>query len=198
MVVSGPSGSGKSTLIARLLEKNPGLTFAVSHTTRSRRRAEQHGREYYFVDETEFNQMIAQNQFLEWARVHSHLYGTSFKEIKSKSEGEGMLVLDLDVQGARNIKIQFPRAVFVLIIPPSIGELKKRLLRRKNGQDHSEIDRRLSVACEELSHYSLYDYVVINDHIESAFSQLQCITVALTHQIGYYKDIIEQFIRSCK
>lgn len=198
MVVSGPSGCGKSTLIHMLLKKNPELFFAVSHTTRSRRHSERNGRDYYFVSEQEFFWMKEENQFLEWARVHSHHYGTSREEIRQKSEQNKMLILDLDVQGARSMKKIFPRAIFIFVIPPSIQELEKRLLNRQGKRDQSEINRRLSVARDELSQYELYNYVVINEHRESAFSALQCIYLALSHQTSRYKDVIDHIIGSQK
>jgi guanylate kinase len=198
IVLSGPSGCGKSTLINMLLKKNPELSFAVSHTTRPRRRGERNGKAYYFVSQAEFVKMKEENQFLEWAPVHSHYYGTSRQEVKRKSEQPGMLILDLDVQGARSMKKLFPRSILILVIPPSIQELKRRLIQRHDAQDQSEIDRRLSVARDELSQYGLYDFVVINEDKERAFSVLNCIYVALSHQISYYKDVIDQITESQK
>lgn len=194
MVISGPSGSGKSTLINMLLKKYPEISFAVSHTTRPPRNGEAHGRQYYFVGEQEFRKMREQNQFLEWARVHNHYYGTSLKEIKSKLEAGGILVLDLDVQGARNLKEIFAQAVFILIVPPSLEELKKRLVRRHGGDDQREIEKRMSAARDELCRYGLYDFMVVNEQLETAFCRLDCIYVALNQRIGFNINIIEKMI----
>ena len=198
VVISGPSGSGKSTLIHMLLQRNPEIYFSVSHTTRPRRKGEQNGRQYYFVSEPEFLNMRKENHFMEWARVHNHYYGTSHQEIKNKSEQDGMLILDLDVQGARNLKQIYPGAAFIFIVPPSLEVLKKRLVLRQGGRDQSEIKGRLAVARKELSQYGLYDFVVVNENLENAFSDLQCIYVALNHRLSHYRHIIEKIERSGK
>ncbi|HLP47160.1 MAG TPA: guanylate kinase, partial [Candidatus Kapabacteria bacterium] len=121
IVVSGPSGSGKSTLIRRLLQKHPELVFSTSHTTRSRREREIDGKDYHFVSTEEFRRMIESDEFVEWAQVYGNYYGTSYGEIESKTKEsqKTFLVLDIDVQGARNIKKKYPDALFVFIIPPT-------------------------------------------------------------------------------
>lgn len=191
MVVSGPSGSGKSTLIRLLLKKNRDITFCVSHTTRPRRRQETEGKDYYFLTEKDFLRMIDEKRFVEWARVYSHYYGTSWDEIRSK-DPNNTIVLDIDVQGARNIKKKCPLAWFVFVIPPSLPELKKRLTCRHRGESQAEIRDRLSKAEAEMSEYGLYDFIVVNDRKEKAFLALDCIYKAFCHrQIKKKKELID-------
>ena len=135
IIISGPSGSGKSTLIHELLAEFPELYFSVSHTTRPMRKNEVPGKDYHFISEREFQKMLDSDQFVEWAEVHGHHYGTSWKEIRAKSGKGRTLVLDIDSQGARNIKRQFPEAMTIFVIPPSLAELKKRLRQARDEMD---------------------------------------------------------------
>ncbi len=193
IVVSGPSGSGKSTLVNRLLSEEQDIAFAVSHTTRPKRDNEINGKHYYFVNETKFKEMIANNEFIEWAEVYRQFYGTSLAEIERKASAGKNLVLDVDVQGAGNIKTKFPHALLIFIAPPNLQELKKRLLERekRSGRD---IENRLNNVKKELENYCLYDYIVINDKLEEAYAALKSIYTAFNHSRTKKKQVIEKMI----
>jgi len=160
-IVSAPSGSGKSTLVARLLNQVPGLMFSVSYTTRTPRGAEIDGQSYRFVSRGQFQQMLARNEFLEWAEVFGNYYGTH-RGILEEAQACGKdLVLDIDVQGARQLKSQIPEAVTVFILAPSRQILEQRLRARSEDRDEV-IERRLRDAAREIENYNAYDYVLIN------------------------------------
>ncbi|HSQ35853.1 MAG TPA: guanylate kinase, partial [Candidatus Binatia bacterium] len=171
IILSGPSGCGKSTLIRKLLGKYPELNFSVSHTTRSPRPGEIDGREYHFVSLPVFRNIEAKNGFVEWAEVHGQCYGTSWQEIRRNAMKNRTLVLDLDVQGTRRIKGEFPEAQAIFVVPPSLAELKKRLLKRELKWSR-EMSSRLRTALNELGEYKLYDHVIVNRDLEKAFSEL--------------------------
>ncbi len=177
MVVSAPSGAGKTTL-CHLLIQRLGFRFSVSHTTRSPRPGEVHGRDYYFVSRREFEDLIRQGAFLEWAEVHGHLYGTSKTEVERALSGEEDLLLDIDVQGASQVRRKLrERAVFVFVAPPSMEELERRL-RRRGTESEEVLRRRLARAREEMQFAPWFDYVVINQEIEQAFADLAAIVRA--------------------
>ena len=194
IIISGPSGSGKSTLIHGLLAEFPKLEFSVSHTTRPLRKNEVPGKDYHFISERDFQKMLGSNQFVEWAEVHGHHYGTSLKEIRAKSGKGRTLVLDIDSQGARNIKHQFPEAMAIFVVPPTLAVLKKRLLLRQGKLDR-EARQRLSAALKELSTYELYDYMVVNDKLPAALADLRCLYVAFCRQMARNEDKIKNLIR---
>ncbi len=173
LIVSSPSGAGKTTLTTRLLTLLPELRFSVSHTTRKPRQNEQNGREYHFVDRTEFLRLIEQNAFLEWAEVHGNLYGTGWGEIRNNVGARG-IIFDIDHQGARQIKASEPDAVAVFILPPSMAILEKRL-RGRASEDEETVQRRFNVALREIEHYGLFDYVLVNEDLEEATKQLESI-----------------------
>lgn len=197
IIISGPSGSGKSTLIRELLAEFPGLDFSVSHTTRPMRGNEVQGRDYHFISEREFQRKIDGGQFAEWADVHGHRYGTSWKEIRAKSGRGRTLVLDIDVQGARNLKLRFPEAMAVFVVPPTLATLKKRLLLRQGRLDR-EARRRLGAALRELRACKLYDYVVVNDELPAALADLRCLYAAFRLQVRRQQDKIKILLRGQK
>jgi guanylate kinase len=170
LIVSSPSGAGKTTLTAQLLQRIPNLTFSVSHTTRQPRSGEQDGREYHFVDRSRFETLIRQDAFLEWAVVHDNLYGTSRHEI-DRAAGKRGLIFDVDHQGARQIKSKRPDAIAIFILPPSMQVLEQRL-RGRASEDEATVQRRFKVAIEEIAHYGLFDYVLVNDALDEAVEQL--------------------------
>ncbi len=174
LVVSAPSGAGKTTLCRRLLEETE-LVFSVSHTTRPPRPGEVHGQDYYFVDRKTFEDLIARGGFLEWAEVHGHLYGTSKAEIERLQAQGRDILLDIDVQGASQVRSRLgSEAVFVFILPPSLEELERRL--RARGTEKEEVlQRRLTRAREELAFAPWFDYVVVNDRLEEALEDLLAI-----------------------
>jgi guanylate kinase len=173
-VVAAPSGAGKSSLVKALLELDAHLAVSVSHTTRAPRGQEQHGREYWFVPPAEFEQMVAQGEFLEWAQVHGNHYGTSRRAIAERlAQGEDM-VLEIDWQGALQIKQLFAHAVLIFILPPSWAELSQRLTRR--GEDGPEvIAQRMLNARTEVAQARHFDFVIINGLFETALFDLKTV-----------------------
>lgn len=178
IVISGPSGCGKSTLIRRLLKEHQALVFSTSHTTRPKREKEIDGKDYYFVSKEQFDTMIKNNEFVEYALVHDNYYGTSYGEIETKlKDRHTFLVLDIDVQGARSIKNKYPGALFIFIVPPTLEELEKRLLRREKKEDEN-VRKRLEIARQELKEFNIYDYIIINKDLGKAFYILESIYTA--------------------
>jgi guanylate kinase len=181
-VVAAPSGAGKSSLVKALLELDSHLALSVSHTTRAPRGQEQHGREYWFVDEAEFRAMVSRGEFFEWAQVHGKLYGTSRKAIQERLEHGEDVVLEIDWQGAQQIQRLFPQTVTIFILPPSWAELEQRLQRR--GEDKPEvIAQRLANAREEVAHAREFDFVIINALFETALFDLK--TVVHSQRLKY-------------
>lgn len=177
LIVSSPSGAGKTTLCNRLRSEFTDLRFSVSHTTRKPRPTEVDGREYHFVERPTFEAMIKAGSFAEWAKVHEQLYGTSHREIDTaRTVAQGVL-FDIDYQGARQIKASLPDAVAVFILPPSLAELERRL-RGRGTEDETTTQRRLKAAKEEIAHYGLFDYVIVNDEVNRAHEQLRAIVLA--------------------
>ncbi|KAB2906583.1 MAG: guanylate kinase [Burkholderiaceae bacterium] len=176
-VVSAPSGAGKSTLVKALLELDSQAHRSISHTTRAPRGQEKHGREYFFASEQEFDAMVANNAFVEWAHVHGHRYGTSKRAIEERIAQGSDIVLEIDFQGALQIKEAFANAVLVFILPPSWEELRSRLERR--GEDSAEvIERRLKNAAHEMAQVQKFDFVIINELFERALFDLKAIVHA--------------------
>lgn len=197
IVISGPSGCGKSTLIAMLLAEFPELQFSVSHTTRPPRPGEVDGKDYHFVSAGHFERMVRAGRFAEWAKVHGQSYGTSWREIRAKSAGGRTLVLDIDTQGARSIKEQFPEAMGIFVVPPNLAALKKRLRQRQERLD-GEARRRLGAALKEMRAYRQYDYVVVNDELASALADLCCLYVAFCRQTSRNGARVETLLRRGK
>ena len=180
--VAAPSGAGKSSLVKALLELDSRLDVSVSHTTRAPRGQEHDGREYWFVDEPSFRAMIKRGEFFEWAQVHGHLYGTSRKAIEARLERGEDVVLEIDWQGALQIKQLFPHAVLIFILPPSWEELRQRLTRR--GEDRAEvIETRMTNARQEVAQARHFDFVIINALFETALFDLK--TVVHSQRLRY-------------
>jgi guanylate kinase len=176
-IISAPSGSGKSTLVHRLLATVPGLTFSISYTTRPPRPSEKNGVDYVFIGRNEFEARLARGEFLEHAEVFGNYYGTN-RDSLERAIGSGCdLLLDIDVQGARQLKVAIPEAISVFVLPPSREVLEQRL--RNRSQDSEEvIQRRLQGAAAEVRNYSQYDYVLINREIEESTARLATIVKA--------------------
>jgi len=176
-IVSAPSGSGKSTLVARLLQKLSSLTFSVSYTTRQPRGAERQGEGYHYITREEFEERIRQNEFLEYAEVFGNYYGTHASVLeKAKAEGKD-LVLDIDVQGARQLKRTIPEAVSIFVLAPSREVLEQRL-RARSEDPEPVILKRLREAAEEIRNYRAYDYVLVNREVDSSVETLAAIVTA--------------------
>jgi len=171
-VFSAPSGSGKSTIVKTILKEFPQLVFSVSATTRKKRSDEIDGKHYYFISENEFKQKIESEDFIEWGRFYDYYYGT-LKKIVEQNLAEGKsVVLEVDVKGALHIKKVFPDAVLIFIVPPSINELKNRLVKR-NTETKADLAKRVERAKMELSFEIQFDYSVVNDYLENAIKKVK-------------------------
>ena len=195
-VVSSPSGGGKGTIIEHVLEKVENLSYSVSYTTRVPRSKEVAGREYFFVKRDTFEEMIAAGEFLEWACVHGNFYGTAKNQVFKETAAGSDIILELDVQGAANVRQLLMDSVSIFILPPSYEVLKQRLIAR--GTDSpEELQIRLRRAPEELREYSNFDYVIINDEVEKAALQLASIIYAerarCMRQEGLVREVITEF-----
>jgi len=212
-IISAPSGSGKSTLVSMIRRSVPQLEFSISYTTRKPRGAEQNGREYFFVSREEFRQMIREDQFLEYAVVfETDYYGTACRFLdQAKNQGKDLL-LDIDVQGAAQVKKKVREAVSIFILPPNRSKLEERL--RSRGQDAEEkIQRRLEEARREIENYDKYDYILVNDHLDDSVKALEAIllserqrragnldvnlsALAETCRLGNVRDRLEPILQS--
>ncbi|HKD78997.1 MAG TPA: guanylate kinase [Candidatus Angelobacter sp.] len=179
-IISAPSGSGKTTLVNELRQYVPHLEFSVSFTTRTPRGSEQDGREYHFITRGEFETMIEGGEFLEYAQVFGNYYGTSRTVLQQAKQRGNDLLLDIDVQGERQVKEKMPDAVSIFVLPPSRTELESRLRKRSLSENvHAEetIRRRLDTARREIEKYPNYDYILINDRLEQSVDRLQAIVL---------------------
>ncbi len=176
-IISAPSGTGKTTLCKQLTSTVPGLWHSISYTTRKPRAGEEHGREYFFVGETEFQQMVDRNEFVEWARVYGHLYGTPRKTLIDQMEQGIDVLLEIDVQGAIQVKKKFEDAVSIFILPPSMQVLRSRLQNRASDTPE-EILRRLQKVKEEVWSYREYAYVVRNEDLSQSLHELESVFLA--------------------
>ncbi|MBE0417379.1 MAG: guanylate kinase [Coriobacteriia bacterium] len=180
-IVSGPSGAGKGTLVQSLLQRLPGLWLSVSATTRAPRSGEREGVHYVFLTAEEFERIISEDGFLEWAEVHGNRYGTPRSAVEERTRAGQTVILEIDPQGAEQVKRSMPSAVLVFIAPPSFSELRRRLERR-GSETPEQIERRLHRAVAELKIADTYDYVVINDDVARATDELACIIESHAHQ----------------
>lgn len=180
-IISAPSGSGKSTLVNEVLRHLPGLEFSVSYTTRAPRGSEKSGREYYFVSRQEFERMIEGNEFLEYADVFGNYYGTCKSFLRNATSQGKDLLLDIDVQGAEQIKKKLPEAVSIFVLPPNRKELELRL-RHRSLDSEQVIERRLATATREIENYEKYDYILVNDRLEPSVESLKSILQAVRLQ----------------
>ncbi len=176
-IISAPSGAGKTSLIHALLTAMPQLTVSISHTTRAPRPGEQNNQHYHFVSEPEFHALLAAGNFLEYAQVFDHFYGTSQQAVTQQLAAGKNVILEIDWQGAQQIRQHFNEAVSIFILPPSLNTLKQRLIHRNQDQA-GVIERRLAEARNEISHFAEYDYLIINDTFEQALNELIAATTA--------------------
>lgn len=176
-IVAAPSGGGKTSLVKKLIETLDHIEVSVSHTTRAMRPGERDGVDYFFIDDKEFINMVNDNAFLEHAKVFNNFYGTSIAQINARLACGIDVVLDIDWQGAEQIRRSFPDAVSIFIIPPSLDALKQRLTNRQQD-NHDVISDRMKKAQDELSHYPEFDYLIVNDDFEHAAMELGAIVIA--------------------
>jgi len=172
IVIAAPSGAGKTTLVHALIERNPDFVFSVSYTTRPKRPNEEHGRDYFFVSEEEFRRLDRQGEFLESARVFDNYYGTSRSQVESELAKGRNVVLEIDWQGARQVRAAMPECRSIFVLPPSVEALEQRLRSRRTDSE-DVIRRRLRDSLSDLSHWDEFDYVVINDDLERAIDELE-------------------------
>lgn len=192
-IIAAPSGAGKTSLVKKLVETTPGVTVSISHTTRPPRPGERDGEHYYFVAPTAFEAMIAESAFLEHAQVFGNRYGTSRATVQAQREAGLDVILEIDWQGARQVRAQMPDSSSIFILPPSREALRQRLTCR--GQDSAEvIERRMTAALDELSHYAEFDYLVINDDFAIALDALRAIVIAhrqcRTVQVAQQRELL--------
>ncbi|HXK57816.1 MAG TPA: guanylate kinase [Gammaproteobacteria bacterium] len=176
-IVSAPSGAGKTSLLKALIQAEKGIQVSVSHTTRPMRPGERNGVDYWFTNESEFRRMVEAGAFIEHAQVFGYLYGTSENAVRELLRSDIDVVLEIDWQGARQVRLRFPEAISVFILPPTRQALRQRLNNR--GQDSDEvIDRRMREARNEMEHFSEYDFLVFNDQFEQALAELRALIVS--------------------
>jgi guanylate kinase len=177
VVVSGPSGVGKGTVCGMLRKRNPDLVYSISATTRSPRQGERHGVNYFFHTKDEFLVMRDNGQLIEWAEYVGNYYGTPRQFVEEKLNAGEDVILEIEVQGAKQVKEQFPEGIFIFLLPPSMDELKRRIMGR-GTENVSTIHRRLHVASSECKELAIYDYAVINDRLERACEKIEAILIA--------------------
>ncbi len=193
-IITGPSGCGKTTLVKQVMGNVKDVQFSVSHTTRKKRNSEKEGRDYYFVAKSEFEQMIKEEKLAEWTVIHGNHYGTSKREIEKKGT-RGDLLLDIDVQGAQQMKLKLKRSVFIFILPPLFEELKARL--EKRGQESpGSIKERLEVARKDIRFYPDFDYIIINAELKKASKELEAIILSTRCRLDIKKKEIVPILRS--
>jgi len=198
-IISAPSGSGKSTLVSIIRRTVPNLEFSISYTTRKPRGSEQNGREYFFISREEFRQMIREDQFLEYAVVfETDYYGTACRFLDQAEHHGKDLLLDIDVQGAAQVKKKVPEAVSIFILPPNRSELEQRL--RSRGQDSEEkIQRRLEEARREIENYDKYDYILVNDHLDESVKALEAILLSERQKRAGNPDVnLSELAETCR
>lgn len=176
-IVSAPSGAGKTTLCKKLSSMFPDLKHSVSYTTRQKRKGEVNNKDYTFISKEEFRQLVKKGEFIEWAKVHGNFYGTSRVKLDSMLNKGINVILDVDTQGAKQIRKKRKDGIYIFILPPSMRILRERLRNRKSNSEE-EIKRRLERARDEIRDYKMYDYVIINDRFEDALNGLKAIVLS--------------------
>lgn len=195
-IISAPSGSGKSSIVAGILPLIPGLEFSISYTTRKPRGSEKNGRDYYFVSVEEFEKMISNQEFLEYAKYDGNCYGTAQRFLSEAEQHQRDLLLEIDVQGAEQVKSKLPESVSVFVLPPDREMLERRL--RKRGSDSPEvIRRRLDKAAREIENYDKYDYILVNDRLDESIEDLKAIVLSrrLAHSGTALSEADENMLR---
>lgn len=191
-VLSGPSGVGKDAILERILKIVPNLIKSVSYTTRPKRLGEEDGKSYFFIDEDKFKEMIEREEFLEWAMVHGYFYGTPKKMVEDTINKGFDIILKIDVQGGVNVKKVYNEAKLIFVLPPSFGELKRRLISR-DTESLQDLNIRLKNAPLEISKICYYDYAVVNENLDEAVEIVKCIIFAERHKLC--KEKVEYFLK---
>ena len=188
IIVSAPSGAGKTSICDALIKSDKNIIYSVSTTTREPRKGEKNGREYFFVNDSEFKKMVKTNMFVEWAKVHDHFYGTSKKVLEQTINKGKDILLDIDVQGAVKIKKQYKEALMIFITTPSLKVLKERLIKR-NKDSMDVIKRRIENAKKELTYLPKYDYLILNDKLDKSIQEVKSVICAERLSIKRNKNI---------
>ena len=194
-VLSAPSGAGKSTLAKRLVAQTPGLIFSISFTTRQPRPGEEHGREYFFVDDATFDRMVAEEDLLEWVQVYANRYGTGKTWLREQIAAGVDVLLDIETVGAKNMQATLPEAVMIFLLPPSAEELANRL-RGRGDTDEAQMTLRMAHARHEMEQYPHYDHLVVNDDLEGAYHRLEAIVVAERTRRPRMEDVAQHIIKT--
>lgn len=193
LVVSGPSGAGKGTICKKLIESNPNIKVSVSATTRKPRAGEVDGTNYFFLSKEQFEEMIAREEFLEYAKVYDNYYGTPQKYVIENLKMGNDVLLEIDIAGALQIKKKFPEGIFIFILPPSMEELRNRIVGR-GTESEADIEKRFGCAMEEISHFIQYDYAIINDDLDRALADIDAIVRAEGCRVKrVYDDVKSRF-----
>ncbi|HOC52859.1 MAG TPA: guanylate kinase [Caldisericia bacterium] len=174
IVISGPSGSGKGTIIKEVMKKIPDLIYSVSYTTRPKREGEIEGKDYFFISKDEFEKLIDEDFFIEWAKVYDYYYGTSKEFVLNNLNDNRDVILEIEIQGAKKIREIYDKknVIFIFIAPPDFKELEKRIMNRKRGETEEEIKKRMDFAKKEIEESKNYDYIIINDNINKAVKKI--------------------------
>lgn len=191
LVISGPSGTGKGTLLTRLLEEDKSFTFSVSATTRAPREGEVDGVHYHFLTNEEFERLVAENAFVEYASVHGNRYGTLKSEVFERMEKGQNVLLDIDTQGALNVMEDMPWCVSLFILPPSYKQLRERLAGR-GTETEEQINRRFQNARKEIPLMDRYQYIIVNDDLDAAYAQLRAVTIAEKQRSSRYFPVVPE------
>ncbi|GAB6100606.1 guanylate kinase [Halanaerocella petrolearia] len=177
VVLSGPSGVGKGTVLAALLENYNDICYSISATTREPREGEKNGEDYFFMKKKEFESLVDKDEFLEWAKVHNNYYGTPIKYVEETLQSGKDVILEIDIQGAKQVREKFDEGIFVFLAPPSLEELEDRITKR--GTESKEaINTRMKNAKDELEERKHYDYLIVNDEVEKAVNKLEAVIIA--------------------
>ena len=198
IVITAPSGTGKTTVIRRLCGLNDRLRYSVSATTRPRRDQEVDGRDYFFFDEREFERKIAGGEFIEWAEVHGYRYGTLVSQVDGQLAQGYHVVMDVDVEGAKNLRCRYPDGLFIFLMPPSMEELKKRLMLR-GTEDSVSLERRMKNSVMEIESFPFFDYLVINNELEETLEDISGIIRAEEMRVKRFPEqpsVLNLFLES--
>jgi guanylate kinase len=195
VIITSPSGGGKGTLIKEVLRTVPHIGYSVSYTTRKARSGEENGHDYFFISTGEFERRKAAGEFLEWAVVHDNYYATSKSEVENITNASRDVILEIDVQGAKLVLEKMPDAVSIFIMPPSFEVLRARLTARAT-ETHADLHLRLKNSLSEVQEYKHFNYVVINEELDRALADLQCIITAERHHMNRQSDVISNILGS--